>query len=134
MGAKTVDLTDQNIETTVKGNGIVFIDFWASWCGPCKAFAPVFEAAAEKHADIVFAKVNTDEQQGLAQAFNVQGIPTLAIFRDGVLLFSQAGALPAAMLETLVERVRALDMNAVRSEVDAAAKKNEETPAGPLKN
>ena len=136
MGAKTVELTDKNIESTVKGGGMVFIDFWAAWCGPCRAFAPVFESAAEKHADIVFAKVNTDEQQALAQSFNVQGIPTLAIFREGILLFSQAGALPAAALEELVERVRGLDMAAVRAEVESAAKAAEkkEEPEEGLKN
>lgn len=119
MGASTLELTEKNFEETVKKGGILFIDFWAAWCGPCRAFAPIFEGAATKHADITFGKVDTDAQPGLAQAFEVQGIPTLAVFRDGVLLFSQAGALPAAALEKLVEQVKGLDMEKVRADIAA---------------
>src|SRR5690606_263885 len=104
------ELTTKNFEASVKKDGIVFVDFWAPWCGPCRVFAPVFEGAAAQHPDITFAKVNTDEQQELAGAFSIRGIPTLMVFRDGILLFSQAGALPAAALEDLIRQVRALDM------------------------
>ncbi len=112
----TTELTEQNFESIIKKDGIVFVDFWASWCGPCRAFAPVFEKAAEKNTDIVFGKVNTEEQPELAGAFNVSAIPTLMIYRDGLPLFSQAGALPASALDDLIRQVRALDMNDVRKE------------------
>lgn len=117
MGAATVDLTAQTFQETVQKEGIVFIDFWAAWCGPCRAFAPIYEAAAAKHTDVVFAKVNTDEQQELAAAFNIRGIPTLAVFRDGILLFAQAGALPADALEDLLRQAKALDMDQIRKEI-----------------
>lgn len=117
MAATTLELNDKNFEETLGKGGILFIDFWASWCGPCRAFAPVFEAAAGKHADITFAKVNTDEQQALAQAFEIRGIPTLAIFRDGILIGQNAGALPAQALEGVIEQVRALDMGKVKAEL-----------------
>jgi thioredoxin len=122
MGAGTVELTEQNFETTLAKEGILIIDFWAEWCGPCKAFAPVFEAAAEKHPDIVFAKVDTEAQQGLAAAFEIRAIPTLAVFRDGILLGSNAGALPAAALESVIEQVRGLDMAKVKADVAAQTK------------
>src|SRR4051812_37997615 len=109
MGASTVELTEANFEGAVKKGGILFIDFWAQWCPPCRAFAPVFEAAALKHADVVFGKVNTEEQPGLGAAFEIQAIPTLAVFREGVLLFAEAGAIPAAALEQLIQKVRDLD-------------------------
>ncbi|MBX7116838.1 MAG: thioredoxin family protein [Myxococcaceae bacterium] len=123
MSGKAIELTDATFEETLKKGGILFIDFWAQWCPPCRAFAPVFEAAAEKHPDITFAKVNSDEQRGLAQAFEVRAIPTLAIFRDGILLSCEAGALPAASLESVVTQVRALDMEKVKKEVAEQQKK-----------
>ncbi|MFZ5468564.1 MAG: thioredoxin [Myxococcota bacterium] len=128
MGVSTIDLTAENFEPTVKKDGIVFIDFWAPWCGPCRSFAPVYEQSASKHSDVTFAKVNTDEQQELAAAFEIRGIPTLAVFRDGVLLFKQAGALPAAALEDLVTQAQKLDMDQVRKEI-AAAKAKQPPPS-----
>jgi thioredoxin len=124
MGATTLELTEANFEETLKKGGILFIDFWAAWCGPCRAFAPTFESAAGKHADITFAKVDTDAQQGLAQAFEIRGIPTLAIFRDGILLGQNAGALPADAFEKVIEQVRGIDMEKVKSEVAAAQAKD----------
>lgn len=113
----TTDLTLDQFEETISADGIVFIDFWADWCGPCRSFAPVFEAAAEKHPDISFTKVDTEAEQQLAGALAIRSIPTLMIFRDGIQLFSQAGALPAAALEDLIGQVRALDMDEIRAEV-----------------
>ena len=113
----TVALTQDNFEQVVNGNDMVLIDFWAPWCGPCKGFAPVFEAASEKHGDIVFAKVNTEEQQELAAAFNIRSIPTLMFFREKVILFSQAGALPSSALEQVITQGKALDMTTVRKEI-----------------
>ena len=115
----TTELTLDAFEDTVSGDGIVLIDFWAEWCGPCKSFGPVFEAAAEKHDDINFVKVDTEVEQELAGALAIRSIPTLMIFRDGIQLFSQAGALPAPALEDLIGQVRELDMDEVRAEVAA---------------
>jgi thioredoxin 1 len=115
----TIALTEDNFEQTVTGDGITLVDWWASWCGPCRMFGPVFETASEQHSDITFGKIDTEDQQGLAAAAQISSIPTLMAFRDGVLVFSQAGALPAASLEKLIEAVRGLDMEHVRSEIAA---------------
>nr|VFK44849.1 MAG: thioredoxin [Candidatus Kentron sp. TC]VFK57974.1 MAG: thioredoxin 1/thioredoxin 2 [Candidatus Kentron sp. TC] len=113
----TVTLTEQNFEQTIENNDIVFLDFWASWCGPCKTFAPIFEAASEKHPDIVFGKVNTEEQIALAQRFQIRSIPTIMIYREQVQLFMQPGSLPAAALDDIIGKVKELDMEDVRRQM-----------------
>ena len=119
----THEMTLENFAKTIETSGTVVIDFWASWCGPCRAFAPTFEAASEKHEDVVFAKVDTEAQQQLAASFGIQAIPTLAIFRDQVLLFKQSGALPAAALEDVLGQVQSLDMEEVRAKIAAEQEK-----------
>ncbi|WP_395725282.1 thioredoxin [Nakamurella sp.] len=116
----TLELTNDNFETTVSGDGIVLVDFWAAWCGPCRMFGPIFEEASENHTDIVFGKIDTEDQQQLAAAANIRSIPTLMAFRDGILVFSQAGALPAPSLEQLIGAVRDLDMDDVRRQIAQA--------------
>jgi len=113
----TIALTKDNFEQIVNGNEMVLVDFWAPWCGPCKGFAPVFEASSEKHADIVFGKVNTDDEQDLAASFNIRSIPTLMLFREKVILFSQAGALPGSALEQVINQGRDIDMAMVHKEI-----------------
>ena len=119
----TIELTQDNFEQTVNDNPMVIVDFWAPWCGPCKGFAPVYEQASDAHPDVVFAKVNTDEQQELAGAFDIRSIPTLMVFREKVILLKQAGALPGTALEQVIARAKSLDMAKVHAEV-----KNQPSP------
>ena len=113
----TVDLTKDNFEQVVTGNDVVIVDFWAPWCAPCRAFAPTFEQASEQHADVVFAKVNTEEEQEVAGAFNIRSIPTLMVFREKVILYAEAGSLPAPALEQVIVQAKSVDMAAVHSEI-----------------
>jgi thioredoxin 1 len=113
----TLTLTKDNFAATINGNDVVLIDFWAAWCGPCRAFAPVFEAASEQHGDVVFAKVDTEDQQELAGMFGITSIPTLVAFREKVLVFGEAGALPAPELEKVIGAVKELDMAEVHEQV-----------------
>ena len=115
----TIELTEEAFESTITKNDIVLVDFWAEWCGPCKRFAPVFEASSDKHPDVVHAKVDTEDQRGLASAAQITSIPTLMAFREGILVYSQAGALPPADLENVVTAVKGLDMDEVRKKVAA---------------
>ncbi|NQV07695.1 thioredoxin [bacterium] len=113
----TVTLTKDNFESTINDNDTVIVDFWAEWCGPCKQFGPTFEEASNNNEDIVFAKVDTEDQQELAQLFNVRSIPTLMVFRENVVLYSQAGALPAPALDDLIGQVREIDMDDVHRQI-----------------
>lgn len=113
----TLELNADNFQQTINENANLIIDFWAPWCAPCRGFAPTFEAASEKRTDIVFAKVNTEEQQEIAAAFNIRSIPTLMMFRDQIIIYSEAGALPASAFEQLIEQAMALDMDTVRADI-----------------
>jgi thioredoxin 1 len=113
----TVELTKENFEEVVTGNDVVIVDFWAPWCAPCRAFAPTFEQASEQHADVVFAKVNTEEEQEVAGAFNIRSIPTLMVFREKVILYAEAGSLPASALAQVISQAKDIDMAAVHREI-----------------
>ncbi|MBD3610391.1 MAG: thioredoxin [Gammaproteobacteria bacterium] len=121
-----IDLTKENFEETINNNDIVLLDFWAEWCGPCKSFKPVFEAAAEKYPDIVFAKIDTEAEQELAAMFQIRSIPTLMAFREKVVIFSQPGALQASQLEQLIEQIKDLDMDQVRKEIEEQQNQQQE--------
>ena len=119
----TITLTADNFKDTINSKDIVIVDFWADWCGPCKSFAPTFEVASEKHPDIAFAKVNTEEEREMSAGFNIRSIPTLMVFREQIILYAEAGALPAGALDQLIEQVKSLDMDKVRA--DIAAEENQ---------
>jgi thioredoxin len=124
MGSSTREITAKNFEETIEKGGIVLLDWWAPWCGPCRSFAPVFEKTAAAHPDMVFGKINTDEEQDLAQAFEIRSIPTLMVFRDGILLFAQPGAVPGTVLEQVIAKVQAIDMNEVKKEIEKHEKEH----------
>ena len=119
----TVTLTQENFEQTVSADGIVLVDFWATWCGPCRQFGPIFEEASEKHPDIVFGKIDTDDQQQLAMAAQITSIPTLMAFRDGIAVFRQSGPLPLSALEDLISQIQNLDMDDVRKKIAESEQK-----------
>jgi len=117
MGAATIEVTTKNFKETIENNNIVLIDYWAEWCGPCRAFGPIFEKAAADNPDIAFAKCDTEKEQELASAFQISSIPTLMVFKEGVMIFSQPGLLPAPALTELIGKVRELDMDEVRQKI-----------------
>jgi thioredoxin len=117
MGAATIEVTSKNFKDTIESNDIVLVDYWAEWCGPCRAFGPIFEKAAEENPDIAFGKCNTEQELELASAFQINSIPTLMVFKEGVLIFSQPGLLPGPALNELIEKVRELDMDEVRQKI-----------------
>jgi thioredoxin 1 len=129
MGQATVEVTSANFKQVSEKDGIVLLDWWAAWCGPCRAFAPTYEKVAGNHPDITFGKIDTEASPDLAGAFGIRSIPTLMVLRDNVLLFSQPGALPEAALEDLIRQVRALDMEKVRAEIAEQERKNAARPA-----
>ncbi len=128
-----VELTKENFESTITSNATVIIDYWAPWCGPCRGFAPIYERVAEQHPDVVFAKVNTDEEQEIAAHFQIRSIPTLMVFRDQIVVFAQPGALPQGAFEQVIEKTKALDMEDVRRQIGerqaAAGKEGASPPA-----
>lgn len=122
-----IELTESNFQATIDNNDIVIIDFWAPWCGPCRSFAPIYEKISEKHPDVVFAKLNTEDEQGLATQFNIRSIPTIALFREQIILMMQPGALPESALEDIIKRAQDLDMDDVRKEIAEQAEKEEKS-------
>lgn len=122
----SIELTKDNFAATIENNDIIFVDFWAAWCGPCRAFAPVFEAASEKYPDIVFGKVDTEAQRELAATFQIRSIPTLMVFRENILLFQQPGALPSSAFEELIGKIMELDMDDIRRQIAEQQAKEEQ--------
>jgi len=120
----TVELTKETFKDTIMDNDIIIVDFWAPWCGPCKSFAPIYEQVSEKHDDIVFAKINTEDEQELAASFQIRSIPTLMIFREQIVIFSQAGMLPESALDEIIGKTRELDMDKVRADIEAQQAQN----------